>query len=420
MSKNTLTAEQKAAKKATTIQSVKTVAVLVVICLVCCLLLSVCNDLFYISDEDRFQRSMAKIYPNFVNDDSFDTTLDDQYKVAAEYGEIKSVARSTDGAYIVEALGNGGYGGGTVTLYVIVGGDAKIIGWAVKENVSQSYINRIPSDAGSTWYVGKDVSSSLQLDMTGATVVLTSTAINHAVNMAAYYCRNALNLGQNPEADALAAVQQLLGEEYSSQVWQGKAQVLNAAVGTQTVAQLLSTSDSEATYLFVSEEGLQAFVYGTQNLKIVVLNDGEVVATNLQQEDEILSKLSQTRLLSFQFGSYTAFAVATEEQRTDKCIYTVAGLNVDTVPGSYVLEVTIENVSGAGKVTSIVAKTSGYVSGSPSQTDADVLITSLVGATSETVDSIYSSNKVAGATQSANLITAAVKAALQLFDATLV
>lgn len=419
MSKNTLTAEQKAAKKATTIQSVKTVAVLVVICLVCCLLLSICNDLFYISDEDRFQRSMAKIYPNFVNDDSFDTTLNAQYKVAAEYGEIKSVARSTDGAYIVEALGNGGYGGGTVTLYVIVGSDAKIIGWAVKENVSQSYINRIPSNAGNTWYVGQDVSSSLQLDMTGATVVLTSTAINHAVNMAAYYCRNALSLGQNPEADALSAVQQLLGAEYSSQVWQSKTQVLNATVDNQTVAQLLSTSDT-ATYLFVSQEGLQAFVYGTQNFKIAVLNDGEVVATNLQPTDEILLKLSQTRLLSFQFGSYTAFAVATQEQQTGKCIYTVAGLNVGTVPGSYVLEVTIENVSGAGKVTNIVAKTSGYVSGSPSQNDADVLITSLVGATSETVDGIYNSNKVAGATQSANLITAAVKAALQLFDAELV
>lgn len=420
MSKNTLTAEQKAAKKATTIQSVKTVAVLVVICLVCCLLLSVCNDLFYISDEDRFQRSMAKIYPNFVNDDSFDTTLNAQYKIAAEYGEIKSVARSTDGAYIVEALGNGGYGGGTVTLYVIVGGDAKIIGWAVKENVSQSYINRIPSDAGSTWYVGADVSSSLQLDMTGATVVLTSTAINHAVNMAAYYCRNALNLGQNPEADALYAVQQLLGTEYSSLVWQNKTQVLNASVDNKTVAQLLSTNENSASYLFLSEEGLQAFVYGAQNFKIVVLKDGAVVASNVQQTDEILTKLSETRLLSFQFGSYTAFAVVTLRQETGKCVYTVAGLNVDTVPGTYVLEVTIENASGVGKVTNIVATTNGYVSGSPSQSDADKLITSLVGATSATIDGIYSGDKVAGATQSANLITAAVKAALKLFDAELV
>ena len=51
------------------------------------------------------------------------------------------------------------------------------------------------------------------------------------------------------------------------------------------------------------------------------------------------------------------------------------------------------------------------------ESDTEKLITSLVGATSATIDSVYESDKVSGATQSANLITVAVKAVLADFDA---
>lgn len=406
-------------KKSTTIQSVKTVAVLVIICLVCCLLLSVCNDLFYISDEERFQRSMAKIYPNFVNDESFNGTLNGTYKTNADFGEIKSVARSTDGAYIVEAVGNGGYQGGTVTLYVVVGSDAKILGWTVKENVNQSYINRIPANAGTTWYVGEDVSGDLALNMSGATVVATSTAINHAVNMAAYYCRNALGVGKNPEADALAAVKELLAATDCTLT--SKNQLLSATIGKQTVAQLLSGVDDTLSYVFTDEgQGVQAFVYGSDaNRKIVVLKNGNAIKTS-NGADELVVILQSKPILSFNLGGYLAFAIITSQENDT---YTVAGLNIGTVPSTYVLKVKIE-LSGSGncgQVKTIEIENNGYLggSGAPTEGNENNLITSLVGATSETIDSVYDNNKVSGATQSANLITVAVKAALSRFDASL-
>lgn len=407
-------------KKSTTIQSVKIVAVLVVICLVCCLLLSICNDLFYISDEERFQRSMAKIYPNFVKDDSFNGTLDGTYKTNANYGEIKSVVRSTDGAYIVEAVGNGGYSGGTVTLYVVVGSDAKILGWTVKENVSQSYINRVPSDAGQTWYVGEDISNDLALNMSGATVVATSTAINHAVNMAAYYCRNALGVGKNPEADALAAVKEFLVDtEFATSNFTNNSQLLNATLNGQDVAELLSEGDDTPSYVFIAaDEQLQAFVYGSDaNRKIVVLkNDGTVVVKS-DNADELVEKASA--VVSFKIGAYQAFALITKEEvNSSECIYTVAGLNVGTVPQTYVLKVTVQNSDGCGRVVGIETVTNGWVQGVPEES-ANNLFGYLVGATSATIDGLYDENKINGATQSANLITVAVKAVLFRFDANL-
>ena len=79
---------------------------------------------------------------------------------------------------------------------------------------------------------------------------------------------------------------------------------------------------------------------------------------------------------------------------------------------------TVAEENGAGKVTAITMVNNGFVPGDPSEENANKLLTSLVGATSATVDGIYTSDHVAGATQSANLITVAVKAALAQFDAT--
>lgn len=412
--------------KSTIVQSVKAVAVLVVICLVCCLLLSLCNDLLYISDEDRFQRSMAKIYPDFKKDASFDGALNANFKASAEYGEVKSVVKSTDGTYIIEALGNGGYSGGTVTLYVVVGADALVKSWAVKEHVGQSYIARVPANAGKTWYVGKDVSDALALEMTGATVVATSTAINHAVNMAAYYCRNALGIGKNPEGEAKTAVLALLGEGFADYTLESKGSVLNAKIGSDKVSAILSDENNSLSYLFAASGNngdVQVFVYGAdENRKIVALTaNGIVKSENVADDDAILAKVQSNKIVSFKFGNYTAYAVITGTDTTDaaKTVYTVAGLGIGTEPGTYVLKVAVVNEGNAGKVESIVATTSGYLPGYPSESDTEKLITSLVGATSATIDSVYESDKVSGATQSANLITVAVKAALADFDASI-
>ena len=97
-------------EKGTALQAVKAVAVLVVICLVCCLLLALCNDLLYVTEEEKFNRAMRKIYPEFSLAE--EVALDSKYSSNATYGEVLSVFKSTDGAYILQTKGIGGFSSG--------------------------------------------------------------------------------------------------------------------------------------------------------------------------------------------------------------------------------------------------------------------------------------------------------------------
>lgn len=423
-------ASEKAMKRGTIIQAVKAIAVLVCICLVCGALLALCNDIFYISDEERFNRSMSKIYPGLDINNVKTVDLNSEFTSNATYGEIKSVV--TDGkVYIIEALGIGGYQGGTVTLYVIVGADAKIISWAVKEHTNQSYIDQVPEKAGTTWYNGYDVSSAFEKVQTGSTLKETPIAIGNAVNMAAYYCRSALGVGKDPEADAQKAVLALLGESYANYKL-STAPILGSSATVDkdrtTVKSLLDNGDDEISYVMYGNgdnDIVKAYVYGkdAETQKIIAFAGGEVkLSENLTADAELVTKVAEFngKFQPVKSGNFNGFGYISAITTTEGTVYTVAGIQSGTLPSTYVLSVTIETEGGKGKVTNIVAEVSGYEpSEEPSKAEADKLITSLVGATSETIDAMYTDNKVSGATQSANLIRVAVETALRDYDAKL-
>lgn len=414
-------------EKGTALQAVKAVAVLVVICLVCCLLLALCNDLLYVTEEEKFNRAMRKIYPEFSLAE--EVALDSKYSSNATYGEVLSVVKSTDGAYILQTKGIGGFSSGTITIYVAVTGgeNPTIAGWTILANEGQSFIGNITSNHQKTWFIGDSISEVQSVSAGngfGSGATYSEMAICNAINMAGYYCMNALGLGSNPEGEALQAVMDLLGADYASYTLTGRGNVLSANAGSGTVATLLSTDTDTLSYLFTGtgDKGdVQAFVYGEgDGIKIIVVTDsGIVTSENVADGDAALLAVQSKPLYTTTLGSYTAFALTTSvEAGADSTVYTVAGLGIGTVPSTYVLKVTVTNDSGAGKVSAIEIATNGYVPEAPSQADTDKLATSLVGATSATVDGIYTSDHVAGATQSANLITVAVKAALAQFDAT--
>ena len=403
-------------EKGTALQAVKAVAVLVVICLVCCLLLALCNDLLYVTEEEKFNRAMRKIYPEFSLAE--EVALDSKYSSNATYGDVLSVFKSTDGAYILQTKGIGGFSSGTITIYVAVTGgeNPTIAGWTILANEGQSFIGNITSNHQKTWFIGDSISEVQSVSVGngfGSGATYSEMAICNAINMAGYYCMNALGLGSNPEGEALQAVMDLLGADYASYTLTGRGNVLSANAGSGTVATLLSTDTDTLSYLFTGTgEG--------DGIKIIVVTDsGIVTSENVADGDAALLAVQSKPLYTTTLGSYTAFALTTSvEAGADSTVYTVAGLGIGTVPSTYVLKVTVTNDSGAGKVSAIEIATNGYVPGAPSQADTDKLATSLVGATSATVDGIYTSDHVAGATQSANLITVAVKAALAQFDAT--
>ena len=424
---STAIASTKAMKRGTVIQAVKAVAVLVCICLVCGALLALCNDLFYISDEERFNRSMSKIYPDIDVANVKTLELNSEFAKEASYGEVKSVV--TDGkVYIIEALGIGGWQSGTVTLYVIVGSDAKIISWAIKEHTNQSYINQVPSDAGTTWYKGFDVSNAFDKVQTGSTLKETPIAICNAVNMAAFYCRSALGVGKNPEADAQKAILALLGEDYSEYKLTTAAILgSNATVNKDgtTVKQLLDDGSDEISYVMFADGtsgAVTAYVYGQDEAtqKIVAFANGEVkLSANLTETDELVAKVTEFngKFRTVKSGNYNGYGYISAIDTIAGTVYTVAGIKAGTLPNTYVLTVTIETVNGNGKVTAITAEQSGYIPEGPAQANTDKLIASLVGATRESIDGLYTENKVSGATQSANLIRVAVETALLDYDA---
>ena len=426
-------AEEKAKKQANpaVIQAVKAIAVLVIICLVCGALLALCNDLLYISDQDRLERAMQKVYKNFELQEELTVNPDPSINSSSSFGKVNRVLLSKDGAYIIEALGIGGYQNGTVTLYVIIGADAKIKGWAVKDNDKQSYIDRIPSYAGTTWYVGVDATEDKTLDtvMTGATVSFTSNAIKNAINMATSYYRKAI-LGSNPEGEAREAVLALLsGSDYSGYDSLELLSSVKRVIGTA-----LDGENDTLKYLFIGEGAkgkIYVYVYGEdEDRKIVVVNsEAEVVLTsdNVDEAADFYAKIVTRPIREITVGSVTMYTFVSNGQAGETTtVYKVVALSpTGYMPGNYTLTITVKTEEGKnnGIVVSveIAENGDGYAPDehAPSTDDAHALLEGLKGATLENFDEKYNDGIVSGATESGNIIAAAVKAALTDYDARL-
>lgn len=98
----------------------KSLAVLIAIVLVAGALLAICNDLLYISDEERLARSLSKIYGKEVTAEEVELTDEER---SYTYGTVNAVYYvHDDGNYLFQTTGKGGYsnGNGTVTVWTIV------------------------------------------------------------------------------------------------------------------------------------------------------------------------------------------------------------------------------------------------------------------------------------------------------------
>ena len=96
----------------------KSLAVLIAIVLVAGALLAICNDLLYISDEERLARSLSKIYGKEVTAEEIELTDEER---SYTYGTVDAVYYiHDDGNYLFQTTGEGGYSNGTVTVWTIV------------------------------------------------------------------------------------------------------------------------------------------------------------------------------------------------------------------------------------------------------------------------------------------------------------
>lgn len=172
----------------------KCIAVLLSILLVCGILLTIFNSLFFVSDEEKLARAISKVYGESV---AYETQeINKTYDIkAADVLEVHEIT-TYEGDYLLKVKGKDGYGGGSVTCWVNVnaqgtGSEAviKVKKIVIDSNVGQSYISKISSGAlGSL--VNKqenDGFTSFDTDGIKTGASFSMNAISNAANAALTY-----------------------------------------------------------------------------------------------------------------------------------------------------------------------------------------------------------------------------------------
>ena len=162
-------------------EAFKCLIALLCVLLVSGIFLTIMNSLLAVTEQERFERAINKIYGKNVKTEAVavenyndSATIDEAYKV------------KDDGNYLIKATGKGGFDNGTVTCWVVVnvtGGTVKGIDKVVIDsNKGQSYIGYINDKflAGFSEYKGEYFNPNEGFIKTGAT--RSATAICNAVN----------------------------------------------------------------------------------------------------------------------------------------------------------------------------------------------------------------------------------------------
>ena len=434
---DTSASAEKTMKRGTVIQAVKAIAVLVIICLICGILLALCNDLFYVSEDVKFDRAMQKIYPDFKKAD--DSPALDKANANTPYGEVLDIVKSTDGAYILPARSIGvGFGNGNVTIYVAVSGgeNPTIVGWSIKDNVGQSFIGNISAKHQKTWFIGKSITEVYPENPEGSGLgsgaTHTENAIAYAINAANYYCINVLKLVSTPESEAKDALVALLGTEYEGYSF--------VAVNDPDYLAACKVGENELSFYFegtkAESDALAAYVYGEDdNRQIVVVKDGtthserlEATAVVAKSEDianELVAKAQSRSYFEYQIQkSHAGFEFAGMDEVNSEFATAEKGkinkvyLSAD---GAIIVEVTGNGGFMNGTVTINVIIADRQIKGwSIVSNTEQSYIGSIINSNATTTWYIGSSidgdielgnNKITGTTMSSTAINNAVNAA---------
>ena len=179
--------------------SVLAVLVLVVIALVSGGLLAILNDLLYVSEEERTNRSLNKVYAS----ESFtELEIDADYASNADYGEIVYLYEAADGTIIISAKGQKGWKGQSEIVMAVNNGT--IVNMIVSTYGGDDKTTSIDADYLKQ-YTGMQVTADLKFTVSGeagavdvssgASATHTMGSICSAANMAVYYLVNSDVMG---------------------------------------------------------------------------------------------------------------------------------------------------------------------------------------------------------------------------------
>lgn len=163
----------------------KAIAVMVSIMLVCGGLLAILSDLLYVSDTERIQRAIDKIYVEPVTLQKTLDVSDVDTTSFSEYGEIKSCYKLSNDDYLVLSTGKKGYSNGTVTLYVSIAVNDGVA--VVKNTVQDSYTGQtLMSKLSSLYQEFKDKTSNQNKQ--DVTEIVTGATYSSRAASNAVYC----------------------------------------------------------------------------------------------------------------------------------------------------------------------------------------------------------------------------------------
>lgn len=180
-------------------QAFKCIIVLLCIALVAGGLLAILNDVLAVSDEERTQRAIEKVYGQAM--DYQDLTADYSDALTNEFGTLSKIYLLENGNYLVQSTGDQGYKGGTITVWVVLNyrdGAFEGIGKVVLESYEkQTLMSKLKYDVysahndkltGDIYFTTSQ--DGIQVIESGAT--FSTNALNRAVNCALYFARNSL------------------------------------------------------------------------------------------------------------------------------------------------------------------------------------------------------------------------------------
>ncbi|NLL56241.1 MAG: FMN-binding protein [Clostridiales bacterium] len=186
----------------------KCIIVLTTIALVCGGLLAILNDVLYISEEEKTQKAIKKIYGK---DMEYTVVQIDEQDKTNKYGQIEAIYAFKDGNYLIQATGIDGYQSGTITAWVVAEfKDGKFNGLnSVSEasNEKQTLMSKFNKDFVNV-YVNKDregvingkyfnlYDSDKEIGNISSGATKSTNAYNNAVNCALYYIREKLDGGK--------------------------------------------------------------------------------------------------------------------------------------------------------------------------------------------------------------------------------
>lgn len=179
--------------------SVLAVLVLVVIALVSGGLLAILNDLLFVSEEERTNRSLNKVYAS----ESFtELEIDADYASNADYGEIVYLYEAADGTIIISTRGQKGWKGQSEIVMAVNNGT--IVNMIVGDYGGDDKTTSIDADYLKQ-YTGMQVTADLKFTVSGeagavdvssgASATHTMGSICSAANMAVYYLVNSDVMG---------------------------------------------------------------------------------------------------------------------------------------------------------------------------------------------------------------------------------